>query len=108
MQLGVGGIFSIMMVREVLSFLAKRRNGKFPQSYLSEKERAMLRDIHLWLSKEDNEGYKLVYTRKDHTLEMTIGRLADAIEKLTEIQGTEFDILKEMARDMRDIRDRAP
>jgi hypothetical protein len=113
MQLGVGGIFAILVIREVLNFLRGRTTemgSVIPGSCLTPEEHKLIRqrhewsrDLHNWHNVSDEEGVKIWYVRK--SLEDVVDRLATTIEKLSEVQRAEFDVLKEMARDMRDLRD---
>ena len=110
MQLGVGGIFAILVIREVMMFLKTRNGTSSPKVVaLSEADRKMLVEVHEW-SKElhtwhnihDEDGVKIWYVRR--SLEDAVERLTTTIEKLSEFQRANFDVLKEMARDMRDLR----
>lgn len=115
MQLGVGGIFAILVIREVLNFLKSRTatvsESPSPSSCLTLEEHKLIRQMHEWTrdlynwhNVSDEEGVKIWYVRK--SLEDVVDRLATTIEKLSEVQRAEFDVLKEMARDMRDLREK--
>lgn len=119
MQLGVGGIFAILVIREVLSFLQRRGDllapivVPTPTECLTVEERKMLRqvhewsrDLHAWHDVSDPDGVKIWYNRR--SLEEAVDRLATTIEKMSEFQRAEFEVLKEMARDMRDLRNQNP
>lgn len=95
-QLGLGGLVAIMVIREVLSFLSRKSNS------FTMEDRHQLRDLHQWHSLTDDEGVKVWYVRR--SLEEAVVRLADSIEKFGEAQRSERDVLKEIARDMRDMR----
>lgn len=77
-QLGIGGIFAIMVIREVLSFL-RARNGGGPSSIAKQVD-----DLWTWHNVRDGDGVPVWYVRR--SLEESIAKLADSIEKLVEIQ----------------------
>ena len=63
----------------------------------------MLKDLHAWHDIADSEGVKIWYVRR--SLEEAVEKLTVSIEKLGERQEAATDVLKEMARDMREIRE---
>ena len=92
-QLGVGGIFAVLVIRSVLDFLAKREatknggargttstHGMMATQQLNDLVR-QVRELHEWHAKEDDDGVKVWYVRK--SLEQSIARLADAAEQQT-------------------------
>ena len=108
-ELGVGGIFALLIIREVLSFVKSRkpsqvqtqavanniqRNLKSIQSDNCSKEHQRMEkmlesmarkmdDMYKWHDVEDSEGVKVWYVRK--SLEEAIVKLSSSIEKQTEL-----------------------
>ncbi len=79
LQLGVGGIFALLVIDRVLQFISRKKNGV---ADLQEVAR-QVNDLWVWHNKEDDEGVKIWYMRK--SLETAIVRLADNIEVQTEL-----------------------
>ena len=108
LQLGVGGIFALMIIKEVFNFLSKRNGGSkanLDDSTISRKVSKdlspkvdeslhILRDLHEWHSKTDEDGVKVWYVRR--SLERTIDDLSDAIKAQNEL-------LQEQTRALRDV-----
>lgn len=121
-QVGVGGIFLILVLRMVLDFVAKFQQHKAAKeqgdaggnrsattgehSILERKLAVLLQkvdpiekqmaDVHAWMSKEDGDGVKLVYTRR--SLEEAIVALAESLDRQTKV-------LAEVAREQRTVID---
>lgn len=77
MQLGVGGIFAVLVLRQVFDFLSRKKNG-----WGASKIARQIDDLHRWHDVRDSEGVPIWYVRK--SLDSSIERLADNIEKQTE------------------------
>lgn len=73
MQLGVGGILTVMILRQVFDFLQHRKNGKAD---------TQIREMHEWLSVRGPRGEKLIYGPPG--LGDDVKRLGDRIEANTE------------------------
>lgn len=113
-QLGVGGIFTIMVLQMVFSFLKSKSPPKDPHG-ISKRlglmtdaiaasfqciERkldellVLTKDLHTWHNVSDNEGVKIWYVRR--SLEDAIGSLSSNIAKQT-------DVLQAMMREIHDL-----
>ncbi len=108
-QLGVGGIFALLIIKEVFAFIKAKKpthvpaqtlanniqkNLKSIQSDNCSKEHVRMEkmienisrqvaDMYKWHDVEDSEGVKVWYVRK--SLEEAIGKLSSSIEKQTEL-----------------------
>lgn len=86
LQLGAGGAVAYIIIREVFTFLNKRRNscnGKAMKLLMSQ-----VRDLYDWHNRRDNEGVPVWYVRKS---------LEDAVSKLAENIGTQTQVLQNIA-----------
>lgn len=87
-EIGVGGIFALMVLREVLPAL-KSKNGVSKSSHgvLTREDRdALMRqvsDLHDWHSERDEDGRMKWYIPK--SLERSIQELSKTIDGLTRI-----------------------
>lgn len=80
-QVGVGGIFTVLVLREVFNFLSSKKNGR-----TSDDIKQMIRQVdtlYRWHDKEDEEGVKIWYVRL--SLEKALMKLAESIELQTKI-----------------------
>jgi hypothetical protein len=91
-QLGVGGIFVVLVLREVFTFVSKKRNGTGVDMLLVAKQVA---ELHRWHDREDEEGVKVWYVRKS---------LEDAVEKLAANIDKQTAIFQEMQQEQRAAR----
>lgn len=82
-QLGVGGIFAVILVDRVLGFLRTRKNGQNGKCAHCEECYNLVRDMHIVHSRTDENGIPLVYTPP--RLESTLKELSAAITKQTEV-----------------------
>jgi hypothetical protein len=85
LQLGVGGIFAIMVIREVLGFLRDRKGGATSEEGAKTRElvhqvKSKLDELHKWHDVRDDEQVPVWYVRK--SLEREIGKLCEAVGKL--------------------------
>ncbi len=79
-QLGVGGALAIMIIREVLRYLAARNGG--PEATI----RTQVAELHRWHAKEDADGVKVWYVRPSvaaaiDSLAKSQAQLAHALER---------------------------
>ncbi len=104
LELGVGFIAAIMVIREVLGFLEKRKNGWGGQSFIMNEHVNDVRgavsaikdkvdDLHEWHNKTDADGIPLWYVRR--SLEESIRDLGEKIYLQIEIQ---TEILRHMEK----------
>lgn len=109
-QIGVGGIFVVLVLQLVFKFLEKWRHkdGDTKDIIPSGKKAAVLlqkvekierqtQELHDWHNKEDEEGVKIWYVRR--SLEDAISRLSTAIE-------TQTQVLTDMSREQRSTNER--
>ena len=84
-QLGVGGIFVLMVLERVFAFVSKRRNGQ------NGKEPGhLLAEVHRVVTQEDTDGGKKIYSRP---------KLEEAITALTAMVREQSGLLRAMQRD---------
>lgn len=114
-QIGVGGIFAILVLREVFAFLPKFRGGDQKGSIERRiggvHERMWKIDkLYDWHNARDEEGVPVWYVRK--SLEQAIKNLSSSIDVLQEsIREQNLFITKMIERfdslheDIRDLRD---
>ena len=104
LELGVGFIAAIMVIREVLSFLEKKKNGGSGQSIIMNEHvndvrgavsaiKEKVDDLHEWHNKTDADGIPLWYVRR--SLEESIRELGEKIYLQIEIQ---TEILRHMEK----------
>lgn len=98
-QLGIGGIFAILVIREVLGFL----KGRKEVACYTNEDRKMLADLHDWHNRKDDDGVYVWYVRR--SLEDAINSMADSqrqlaasISKLCEVERQQTEMLKETHR----------
>ncbi len=102
MELGVGLIAAILVIREVLAFLEKKRYGSGNRGIImSENVHDMketvttikdkVDDLHLWHSKTDQDGIPLWYVRRS---------LEDAIKDLGERIGEQIVVQTQILQHM--------
>lgn len=98
LHLGVGGIFAILIIREVLGFLLKnRRNGNGGGSSATTADQFKLlrhiddqvKDLHSWHDAKDEDQVFVWYVRK--SLERQIERLCTAVETMTKATESQSD-----------------
>jgi len=107
-QAGVGGVLSILILREVLPFMSKAKakaNGEVVKELADRAARAdhQLTSIHKTLDAKDQDGVRLIYSRR--SLDDVINRLATCIEKQTEMMRDMHGEVKDTRRDVEVIRD---
>jgi len=98
LQLGTGGILALLLVREVLTFLAKKKGDSGTTNYYSDARTEIMArqiaELHDWHDHEDNDGVKVWYVRR--SLEESVAKLTDAIQ-------TQNIILREMAGNNKEL-----
>lgn len=94
MELGVGGIFAILVIREVLGFLRSRKNGGYPDRKIAEIHN-WIEDLWNWHNVTDNDGVKIWYVRRS---------LEDAIRKLSDNIDVQTKAFQEMVNEMKATR----
>ena len=104
-QLGVGGLFAYIIIKEVLAFLSRRKNDTSgfmellkDMAGLEREVFRMTSDLHDWHSREDSAGRKLWYT--DPTFTKAIDTLAKNVETQTEALRLMIDEIKGMRREL--------
>ncbi|PIR17593.1 MAG: hypothetical protein COV46_03540 [Deltaproteobacteria bacterium CG11_big_fil_rev_8_21_14_0_20_49_13] len=93
-ELGVGGIFAVLVIREVLNFLRIRKNGGYPDRKFSEMYN-WVEDLWNWHNVTDNDGVKIWYVRRS---------LEDAIRKLSDNIDVQTKAFQEMVNEMKATR----
>jgi hypothetical protein len=95
LQLGVGGVFALLVIRTVLDFLSKQRekksngngNGGISSSAVNDMfaiNRSILsfvEDLHKWHDVKDEDQVPVWYVRK--SLERLIGELSKSVNRMT-------------------------
>lgn len=85
-QLGIGGVLAIMVLKETFGFVrGQKRNVASGCSRPEDVEeiKRMIKDLHTWHQKEDEDGVKVWYIRK--SLERAIKDLSEVIQQQTEV-----------------------
>jgi hypothetical protein len=113
-QVGVGGIFLILVLKMVLEFVQKYKAKQDGQTVGTSGEHSILEkklmvimhkvekierqtdDLHTWHDKEDGDGRKIWYLSSSLTTAMD--RLATSLDKQTQV-------LAEVAREQRQVID---
>ncbi len=104
LELGVGFIAALMVIREVLGFLEKKKNGSGGHNFIMNEHVNDVRgavsvikdkvdDLHEWHNKTDADGIPLWYVRR--SLEESIRDLGEKIYLQIEIQ---TEILRHMEK----------
>ena len=85
-QLGVGGIFALMVLKEVFGFLTRKRNGNPWGNVSSDTVRRLLdqiRELHTLHDQKDDDGVPVWYVRK--SLGMAVEKLHKSIDTQTKV-----------------------
>ena len=100
-QLGVGGIFAIIILREVFGFLAKKRDKNGGSSAQTDMF-TLLRAIEAGTAElvrlhdvKDEDGVPVWYVRK--SLERQIERLVMGVASMTKAVDAQTDVLEKLA-----------
>ena len=95
-SVGVGGIFAILIIREVFGFLKSRRGSDSDrQAKIMEALARQTKDLWDWHNVADTDGVKVWYVRRSS--EEAIIKLTTAIENMNVI-------FHDLARDIRDVK----
>ena len=93
LQLGAGGLFALLVLREVFGFLKERvRNTNNTALEQMAKE---VHEMHEWHAVTDEDGVKVWYIRR--SLENTLDKLSHTLDAQTQL-------LKEMVLILKDTR----
>lgn len=92
LEVGVGGIVALLMVREVLTFVQKRKNG-YANNGLGRvaDEVHWLKEIH---DQRDADGVPVWYVRRS---------LEDAIRGLSDNVANQTELMREMVKEIKTI-----
>lgn len=94
-QLGVGGIFAILLIREVLNFVQKWRstpeNPKTSTHHNMAELQRQVAELHQWL-----------YVQRP--FDDALQKIAQAIEIQAHTQRETIDILRDLKDDIRDLK----
>lgn len=89
-QVGVGGTFALLVIREVFGFVKYLKNNKSNQKEREDDQGAdlprmarQIDDLHQWHSLTDEEGVKIWYVRR--SLEEALRELSSNIRAQTEV-----------------------
>ena len=95
-EIGVGGIFAVLMVKEVLNFLRYRKNGdrRACDPHIKDMHKR-IEDLWNWHNVTDNDGVKIWYVRRS---------LEEAIKKLSENIDVQTKALQEIVTEIRSTR----
>jgi hypothetical protein len=94
-QVGIGGIFAVLLIREVLHFLKSREQRN--EAALDERAIAKIHNTHEILSMKDEDGAPLVFTPRS---------MSRTISMIAETQRQQADILARLADGIDEIRRR--
>jgi hypothetical protein len=78
-QIGVGGIFALLVIKSVFDFVSKRKNGNVDFAKMSHRIEALW-ELH---DRRDRDGVPVWYTRQ--SMEETVQALRIAIAEQTEV-----------------------
>ena len=94
-QIGIGGIFALLLIREVLHFLKAKEERV--EATLDERAIAKIHNSHEILSMKDEDGAPLVFTPRS---------MSRTISMIAETQRQQADILSRLADGVEDLRRR--
>ena len=93
LQLGVGGLFALFILREVFSFLKEKTRCQGNKTI--DNMAKQINDLHEWHNVIDVDGVKVWYVRRS---------LEGAIEKLTNTLDTQTLLLRELVTSLQETR----
>lgn len=93
LQLGVGGLFAILVIREVFSFLKERTRCQNNKQL--ERMAHQIHELHQWHDVTDEDGVRVWYVRRS---------LEQAIEKLTLTLDAQTQLLRELTMSLQETR----
>ena len=100
-QIGMGGIVTLLIIKEIFTFL-KTRLGSDERRIGFDEILALTRDLHEWHKQKDSDGVFIWYVRQ--SLEDAIVKLSENISLQTEMQRDQIFIMKEMRQDIKEGR----
>jgi len=107
LQLGVGGIFAFIIIKEVLTIVFKNKRNGGPSRATTPDMFAILRDtqtlvreLHKWHDAKDEDHVFVWYVRK--SLEHQIENLAGAVESMSRAAQRQTDIIESAFESMLD------
>jgi hypothetical protein len=108
MQLGVGGIFAILVLREVFAYLQRRESNKNGGPG-SQKWKWKLDKLYDWHNALDDEGVPIWYVRKSleqgiKTLTASIDTLHTAIREQNSLLDRMVERIESLHSDIRELR----
>jgi len=109
-QVGVGGIFAVLVIREVLNFLTKRngadkdKGGKLDRVILAalQEMKPKLDELHKWHDQRDQDGVPVWYIRR--SLEEAVDKLAESQQMLSDNIRNMTIILERLATNQDEMR----
>ena len=93
LQLGAGGLFALLVLREVFGFLKER--VRYTHNAALEQMAKEVHEMHEWHAVTDEDGVKVWYIRR--SLENTLDKLSHTLDAQTQL-------LKEMVLILKDTR----
>jgi hypothetical protein len=93
LQLGAGGLFALLVLREVFGFLKER--VRYTHNTALEQMAKEVHEMHEWHAVTDEDGVKVWYIRR--SLENTLDKLSHTLDAQTQL-------LKEMVLILKDTR----
>lgn len=93
LQLGAGGLFALLVIREVFGFLKER--VRCNSNVTIEQMAKEVHEMHEWHAVTDEDGVKVWYIRR--SLENTLDKLSHTLDAQTQL-------LKEMVLILKDTR----
>lgn len=99
-EVGVGGIFALLVLREVFNFVNKRKNhGNTQKIELAYRQ---ISDLWQWHNMSDAEGVKIWYVRR--SLEDAVVGLQESISEQTKVMQALVGEIKDTRRDIKDLK----
>ena len=93
LQVGAGGLFALLVIREVFSFLKER--VRCSGNTMLEHMAKQIHEMHEWHAVTDEDGVKVWYVRRS---------LENALEKLSHTLDAQTQLLREMVLILKDTR----
>lgn len=93
LQIGAGGLFALLVLREVFGFLKERSRNQC--NIMLDTMAKEVHEMHEWHSVTDEDGVKIWYLRRS---------LENAIEKLTSNLDVQTQLLRELVLSMKETR----
>ncbi|MBY0355200.1 MAG: hypothetical protein K2Q12_05665 [Rickettsiales bacterium] len=93
LQVGAGGLFALLVLREVFGFLKEKVRAQ--SNLVIDNMAKQIQELHEWHAVTDEDGVKIWYLRRS---------LENAIEKLTSNLDIQTQLLREMVLILKDSR----